>query len=233
VKSHISCGLSLGEYSALIHSGAINFEDGVKLVKKRGKFMQEAVAEGIGGMVAVLRMTPEQVDEIIEKSSPYGIVEGANYNSPGQIVISGELVALEKAMEFIKEVGGRAIKLPVSAPFHCSMLQPAAEKLEDELNKISINKLNGIVMSNVKGEAYLEDDNIIDLLTSQVKKPVLFINDIEKMIESGVDTFIEIGPGKALSGFVKKINTNVTVLTVEDLKSLEKTLSKLREMEVL
>ena len=233
VKSHISCGLSLGEYSALIHSGAINFEDGVKLVKKRGKFMQEAVAEGIGGMVAVLRMTPEQVDEIIEKSSPYGIVEGANYNSPGQIVISGELVALEKAMEFIKEVGGRAIKLPVSAPFHCSMLQPAAEKLEDELNKISINKLNGIVMSNVKGEAYLEDDNIIELLTSQVKKPVLFINDIEKMIESGVDTFIEIGPGKALSGFVKKINKNVTVLNVEDLKSLEKTLSKLKEMEVL
>ncbi len=136
-------------------------------------------------------------------------------------------------MEFIKEVGGRAIKLPVSAPFHCSMLQPAAEKLEDELNKISINKLNGIVMSNAKGEAYLEDDNIIELLTSQVKKPVLFINDIEKkMIESGVDTFIEIGPGKALSGFVKK-NKNVTVLNVEDLKSLEKTLSKLREMEVL
>ena len=233
VKSHISCGLSLGEYSALIHSCAINFEDGVKLVKKRGKFMQEAVAEGIGGMVAVLRMTPEQVDEIIEKSSSYGIVEGANYNSPGQIVISGELVALEKAMEFIKEVGGRAIKLPVSAPFHCSMLQPAAEKLEDELNKISINKLNGIVMSNVKGEAYLEEDNVIELLTSQVKKPVLFINDIEKMIESGVDTFIEIGPGKALSGFVKKINKNVTVLNVEDLKSLEKTLSKLREMEVL
>ena len=184
-------------------------------------------------MVAVLRMTPEQVDEIIEKSSPYGIVEGANYNSPGQIVISGELVALEKAMEFIKEAGGRAIKLPVSAPFHCSMLQPAAEKLEDELNKISINKLNGIVMSNVKGEAYLEEDNVIELLTSQVKKPVLFINDIEKMIESGVDTFIEIGPGKALSGFVKKINKNVTVLNVEDLKSLEKTLSKLREMEVL
>ena len=119
-------------------------------------------------------------------------------------------------MEFIKEVGGRAIKLPVSAPFHCSMLQPAAEKLEDELNKISINKLNGIVMSNAKGEAYLEDDNIIELLTSQVKKP-----------------FIEIGPGKALSGFVKKINKNVTVLNVEDLKSLEKTLSKLREMEVL
>ena len=113
------------------------------------------------------------------------------------------------------------------------MLQPAAENLEDELNKISINKINGIVMSNVKGEAYLEDDNIIDLLTSQVKKPVLFINDIEKMIESGVDTFIEIGPGKALSGFVKKINKNVTVLNVEDLKSLEKTLSKLREMEVL
>ena len=104
VKSHISCGLSLGEYSALIHSGAINFEDGVKLVKKRGKFMQEAVAEGIGGMVAVLRMTPEQVDEIIEKSSPYGIVEGANYNSPGQIVISGELVALEKENIKIEDI---------------------------------------------------------------------------------------------------------------------------------
>ncbi|ELC8442921.1 ACP S-malonyltransferase [Clostridium perfringens] len=233
IKSDISCGLSLGEYSALIHSGAINFEDGVKLVKKRGKFMQEAVAEGVGGMVAVLRMTPEQVNEIIEKSSEYGIVEGANYNSPGQIVISGELEALDKAMEFIKEAGGRAIKLPVSAPFHCSMLQPAAEKLEEELKKISINKLNGVVMSNVKGDYYSEDDDIIELLTSQVKKPVLFINDIEKMIENGVDIFIEIGPGKALSGFVKKINKNVTVLNVEDLNSLEKTLSKLKEMEVL
>lgn len=233
IKSDISCGLSLGEYSALIHSGAINFEDGVKLVKKRGKFMQEAVAEGVGGMVAVLRMTPEQVNEIIEKSSEYGIVEGANYNSPGQIVISGELEALDKAMEFIKEAGGRAIKLPVSAPFHCSMLQPAAEKLEEELKKISINKLNGVVMSNVKGDSYSEDDDIIELLTSQVKKPVLFINDIEKMIENGVDIFIEIGPGKALSGFVKKINKNVTVLNVEDLNSLEKTLSKLKEMEVL
>lgn len=233
IKSDISCGLSLGEYSALIHSGAINFEDGVKLVKKRGKFMQEAVTEGIGGMVAVLRMTPEQVDEVIEKSSEYGIVEGANYNSPGQIVISGELKALDKAMEFIKEAGGRAIKLPVSAPFHCSMLQPAAEKLEEELKKISINKLNGVVMSNVKGDSYSEDDDIIELLTSQVKKPVLFINDIEKMIENGVDIFVEIGPGKALSGFVKKINKNVTVLNVEDLNSLEKTLSKLKEMEVL
>lgn len=233
IKSDISCGLSLGEYSALIHSGAINFEDGVKLVKKRGKFMQEAVAEGIGGMVAVLRMKPEQVDEVIEKSSEYGIVEGANYNSPGQIVISGELKALDKAMEFIKEAGGRAIKLPVSAPFHCSMLQPAAEKLEEELKKISINKLNSVVMSNVKGDSYSEDDDIIELLTSQVKKPVLFINDIEKMIENGVDIFVEIGPGKALSGFVKKINKNVTVLNVEDLNSLEKTLSKLKEMEVL
>ena len=233
VKSDISCGLSLGEYSALIYSGAINFEEGVKLVKKRGKFMQEAVPEGLGGMVAVLRMTPEQVDEIIKKASPYGIVEGANYNSPGQIVISGELVALEKAMEFIKEVGGRAIKLPVSAPFHCSMLQPAAEKLEKELNKISIGDIKGKVMSNVKGDFYKEEDDIIKLLTSQVKKPVLFVDDIEKMIESGVDTFVEIGPGKTLSGFVKKINKNVTVLNVEDLSSLEKTLSKLKEMEVL
>ncbi|MGG5461689.1 ACP S-malonyltransferase [Clostridium sp. B9] len=233
IKSDIGCGLSLGEYSALIHSGAINFEDGVKLVKKRGKFMQEAVEEGVGGMVAVLRMTPEQVDEIIEKSSEFGIVEGANYNSPGQIVISGELKALEKAMDFIKEAGGRAIKLPVSAPFHCSMLQPAAKRLEKELENITINKIEGTVMSNVKGEAYTEEDSIINLLTEQVKKPVLFINDIENMINAGVDTFIEIGPGKALSGFVKKINKNVTILNVEDLNSLDKTLSKLKEMEVL
>lgn len=233
INSDISCGLSLGEYSALIHSGAINFEDGVKLVKKRGKFMQEAVEEGKGGMVAVLRMNKEQVDEVIKKSSEFGIVECANYNSPAQIVISGELKALEKAIEFVKEARGRAIKLPVSAPFHCSMLQPAAEKLEQELENIKINKINGTVMSNVKGEAYSEDDSIIELLTSQVKKSVLFINDIQNMIDAGVDTFIEIGPGKALSGFVKKIDKNVTVLNVEDLNSLDKTLSKLKEMEVL
>ncbi|WP_297437633.1 ACP S-malonyltransferase [uncultured Clostridium sp.] len=231
IKSDISCGLSLGEYSALINNKVISFEDTVTLVKKRGKFMQEAVADGIGGMVAVLKFSKEELEKIILNVP--GIVEIANYNSPSQIVISGELKALEIASEMIKEQGGRAIKLNVSAPFHSSMLESAATNLFEELENIDINKPVGVVMSNFKGTEYKSDDNIKEILKEQVKSSVLFVDNIEYMKSLGVDIFVEIGPGKVLSGFVRKIDKSLTVLNVEDLKSFENTIETLKQMEVI
>lgn len=233
VKSDISCGLSLGEYSALINDGMISFRDAVKLVKKRGKFMQEAVAEGIGGMVAVLKLSKNDIKEIIENANAFGIIEVANYNSPNQTVISGENAALDKAIELIKEKGGRAVRLNVSAPFHSSMLEVAANNLYEELKNIDIKKPNKTVLSNSKGINYNSEDDIKELLKDQVKSSVLFIDNIEYIKKQGVDIFVEIGPGKVLSGFVKKIDKNLTVLNVEDVSSLNNTIEKLKELEVI
>ena len=231
IKSDVSCGLSLGEYSALINNKVISFEDTVTLVKKRGKFMQEAVVDGIGGMVAVLKFSKEELEKIILNVP--GIIEIANYNSPSQIVISGELKALDIASKMIKKQGGRAIKLNVSAPFHSSMLESAATNLFEELKSININKPVGVVMSNFKGTEYKSDDNIKEILKEQVKSSVLFVDNIEYMKSLGVDIFVEIGPGKVLSGFVKKIDKSLTVLNVEDLKSFENTIETLKQMEVI
>lgn len=233
VHSNISCGLSLGEYSALLNNNILEFEEIVRLVEKRGIFMQEAVKPGIGGMVAALKLSENDIKEVLEKCSKYGIIECANYNSPTQIVLSGELTALNIAMELIKEKGGRAVKLPVSAPFHCSMLEPAAEKLSEELAKITVNEINGTVLSNVKGINYDKSDNVRELLKIQVKNSVLFMKNIEYIKNLGVDIFVEIGPGKVLSGFVKKIYKEAIVLNVENIESLNKTINVLKEMEVI
>ncbi|MGL5616546.1 MAG: ACP S-malonyltransferase [Sarcina sp.] len=233
VHSDISCGLSLGEYSALLNNKVIDFKDTVALVEKRGVFMQEAVKEGVGGMIAVLRLSEDIINEIINECKVYGIIECANYNSPSQIVLSGELKALDKAMELVKEKGGRAVKLPVSAPFHCSMLNPAAKKLAVELNSININSIEGIVLSNVKGSNYQKDDDVRKLLETQVESSVLFMKNIEFIKDLGVDIFVEIGPGKVLGGFVKKIFKEATILNVEDIDSFNKTIEKLKELEVI
>lgn len=231
IKSDISCGLSLGEYSALINNKVISFVDAVKLVKKRGKFMQEAVEDGIGGMAAIMKVSKQDIENIISNTEE--IVEIANYNSPNQIVISGELSGIDKVIEDVKNIGGKAIKLNVSSPFHCSMLEKAADSLLAELLDVEINKPEGIVVSNLKGDKYEEDDDIRMILKDQVKSSVLFVNNIEYIKALGVDIFVEIGPGKVLSGFVKKIDKSLTVLNVEDLESFNKTVDKLKEMEVI
>lgn len=233
VHSNISCGLSLGEYSALLNNNVLKFEEIVKLVEKRGIFMQEAVKPGVGGMVAVLKLSENDIKEILEKCSHYGIIECANYNSPTQIVLSGELIALDRAIELVKEKGGRAVKLPVSAPFHCSMLEQAAEKLSEELAKITVNEINGTVLSNVKGISYDKSDDVRKLLKTQVENSVLFMKNIEYIKSLGVDIFVEIGPGKVLSGFVKKIFKEAIILNVENIESLNKTINVLKEMEVI
>lgn len=224
IKPEVVAGLSLGEYGALVCSGAISFKEAVKLVKKRGRFMQKAVPEGMGGMVAVLGLKEDKVKELCEISSEKGILEVANYNCPGQIVIAGENSALDFAMEKAKDMGAlKTVRLSVSAPFHSSMLEPAALNLEEELKKIAFNNISIPVISNVTAE-YIEEGKLKELMKLQVMSSVQWEKTIINMLSKGVDTFIEIGPGKTLSTFVKKIDRKAKTYNVEDMKSLEKTL---------
>ena len=223
IKGDIAAGLSLGEYSALVYSKAFQFNDAVKLVKKRGKYMQEAVPQGVGAMAAVLGLEAEKVKEVCIKASSFGIVEPANYNCPGQIAIAGEVIAVEKAAQLAKEAGAkRVVMLQVSGPFHTSMLSPAAEKLSLELQNVNIENLTVPVITNVTGNYVESKDSVKELLKKQVKSSVLWEDTIRRMLADGVDTFIEIGPGKTLSGFVKKIDRTVKVFNVEDSESLNK-----------
>lgn len=232
IKASVTAGLSLGEYSSLVYSKVLDFEDAVKLVKKRGKYMQEAVPEGVGTMAAILGLDSDKVNEACKMAKEHGVVEVANYNCPGQIVIAGEIEAVEAACNKAKELGAkRAIRLSVSAPFHTSMLKVAGEKLYEELKDIKLNPMEVPVVTNVTGD-YIKDVNEIkELLKKQVMSSVMWEKIIRNMLKDGVDTFIEIGPGKALSGFVKKINRKVNILNVEDLKSLEKTVNSLQNID--
>ena len=223
-------GISLGECSALVASGSLKFAYAVKLVKKRGKFMQEEVPVGVGAMAAIIGLSADQVREAAEKASEAGICTGANFNCPGQIVVSGEVAAVDKCCEIAKEMGAkRAIKLAVSAPFHCSLLEGAGEKLAKEMEGVEVYDMSIPVITNVTGDYVNSKDDIKPLLKAQVSNSVLWEDSIRKMIADGVDTFIEIGPGKALSGFMRKIDKSVRVFNVEDMASLEKTLAGLEE----
>ncbi|MCY6958152.1 ACP S-malonyltransferase [Clostridium brassicae] len=229
IKADVTAGLSLGEYSALVYSGVLEFEEAVKVVKKRGKYMQEAVPEGIGTMAAILGLDNDKVKEACRFGSSEGIVEVANYNCPGQIVIAGEIRGVEVASEKAKELGAkRVMMLSVSAPFHTSMLESAGIKLYEELKHIELKDMNVPVLTNVTGN-YIEDiKSVREILKKQVMSSVKWEDIIKNMINDGVDTFVEIGPGKALSGFVKKIDRAAKILNVEDIKSLQKTVEALQ-----
>lgn len=228
VKPDVVAGLSLGEYSALVCSGALDFSTAVRLVKKRGQFMQEAVPEGKGSMSAIIGLEEEGVKEACRKASKIGIVHPANYNYPGQVVIGGETKAVDLACVKAKETGARKIiKLPVSAPFHTPMLLPAAKKLSRELKKIEIGNIKIPIITNVIADYIKNKELIKGFLRKQVMHPTLWTKCLFKMIEDGIDTFIEIGPGKVLSGFVKRIDGNMTISNVEDIESLERTLKVL------
>lgn len=233
LSAEVCAGLSLGEYSALVYSGALDFEDAVGLVRKRGKYMQEAVPLGRGTMAAILGLDNIAVAEIIKKASEKGIVEGANYNCPGQVVISGEIDAVNEACSIAKSMGAkRATVLSVSAPFHCSMLKGAGDKIKEELDKVEINKPHKKVISNVTGNYINKEDEIKDLLVKQVYMPVLWEQSIERMIHDGVDTFLEIGPGKTLVGFAKKIGKKdkkeLNLYNIENLENLENLINVLK-----
>lgn len=225
IKPDVVAGLSLGEYSAHVASGTIDFSDAVRLVKKRGKFMQEEVPVGVGAMAAILGMTADEVIECCKIASEFGICEPANFNCPGQIVVSGEVKAVEKCAEIAKEKGAkRAMLLPVSAPFHCSMLKGAGEKLEKEMENVEFKGMNIPLVTNVTADFVESADSVKELLKTQVSSSVKWEESVRNMISSGVDTFVEIGPGKTLSGFIKKIDKEIQVYNVEDMASLEKTL---------
>jgi len=229
IQAEYAAGLSLGEYTAHVYAGTFSFQDAVKLVRKRGKYMQEAVPVGVGTMAAILGRTREEILDVCALARSEGIVEPANFNCPGQIVIAGEVKAVEKASAIALEKGAkRAVPLAVSAPFHCSMLAMAGVKLEKELENVQIKPMKVPVLANVTGGIIPSCDEVKQTLVHQVSSPVLWEDCVRTMIGKGVDTFVEIGPGKVLSGFIKKIDKNAAVYNVENMASLEATLQGLK-----
>jgi len=223
-------GLSLGEYSALVAAETLSFESAVQIVRNRGKYMQEEVPEGVGTMAAILGLEKSLVEEACQEASDIGVVEAVNYNCPGQLVIAGEIKPVEKAVELCREKGAKkAVVLPVSAPFHTSLLKGAGEKLAVNLKEASYHEMIYPVYANVTAKRLGSHEEVMPRLIEQVSSPVLWEDSVLNMIEAGYDTFIEVGPGKALSKFIKKISREVRILNVEDEKSLEKTLEKLKE----
>lgn len=232
ISPDYSAGLSLGEYSSIVFGSGLNFSDAIKIVRERGKFMQEAVPLGVGGMAAILGLDEENLPLVVESASDYGIVEIANYNSPGQIVISGHLKALEIASEKAMDLGAKkVVHLPVSAPFHCSLLNQAGERLENELTKYNMNDLNKKVIANIDAKIIENKDELKEKLVKQVSNSVLWQQSVEFMINEGIDTFIEIGPGKSLTGFVKRIGKSlgkdIKALNISDLDTFNKALNLL------
>lgn len=224
-------GLSLGEYSACVASGIMDFKEAVCLVRKRGRFMTEAVPEGEGAMYAVMGLEREVVEDVCKEITLQGgFVSAANYNAPGQIVIAGRTESAGKAAELLKEAGAKmVVRLNVSGPFHTELLEPAAVKLAQEIKTIAIKDWNITVVTNVTGLPYESREDVVPTLIKQVKSPVKWEETLKFLADQGVDVFIEIGPGKALSGFVKRTLKGVKILNVEDMKSLEKTLASLEE----
>lgn len=219
-KPDICAGLSLGEYGALYLAGVLPLDKLMYLVRKRGIYMQDAYPVG-GAMTAVIGMEPEVVNRICNEVD--GIVKVANYNCPGQLVISGEEVAVKVAMEKLSEAGAkRCIPLNVSGPFHTELLKAASEKLTEEMNSLTFENPTIPYYSNVEATRVTNADGIKEMLAKQMISSVCFWQSIEKMIEEGVDTFVEIGPGKSLSGFVKRINKDVKIINIDKISDLDK-----------
>ena len=216
-----TAGHSLGEYSALVASGAIAFSDAVKIVRLRGKFMQEAVPVGEGAMAAVLGVEREQLETLCEEISSGEVLTPANFNCPGQIVIAGHAKAVARAIERIKQEGKKAVLLPVSAPFHSPLMRPAGERLEKVLEEISLRDLKVPVMTNVEAELNTLKERVKGLLVAQVSSPVRWEESMRKMIEKGIEQVLEIGPGKVLSGLMKRIDGRIETKNLEDLQTLK------------
>ena len=222
-KADFFAGHSLGEYSALSCAGYIKFSDALKVLKVRGDAMQNAVPKGVGGMIAILATTIKVVENIILSNKKNCDVQIANDNSEGQIVVSGKLKDLDIFAEILKSQGIRNIKLPVSAPFHCKLMSEATKIMRDEINKIEFNKGYNVLMSNVTADSIKNIPDIKNLLIEQIESRVRWRESIINMTNNGVNNFIEIGPGKVLSGLIKRINREVKVQSInndEDIKSL-------------
>jgi [acyl-carrier-protein] S-malonyltransferase len=227
----VAAGLSIGEYAAHVLSGTLEFTDAVRIVKLRGKYMQEEVPQGVGGMAAILGLDASIVEECCREAAENTggmVVEPANYNCPGQIVIAGHLLALDVAMDLCNQKGAmRTIKLVVSAPFHCALLKGADEKLNQALDAVSFHIMKIPVVANVSAQ-YIEDSaQVRESLVRQISHPVRWEECVRTMIADGVNTFVEIGPGKTLAGFIKKIDRNVKVHNVSSAATIESTLQNL------
>ncbi|WP_088536713.1 ACP S-malonyltransferase [Geobacter sp. DSM 9736] len=215
-------GHSLGEYSALVASGSLAFADAVRTVRARGTFMQEAVPVGVGAMAAILGVEPDVLAEICAEAAQGEVVSAANFNSPGQIVIAGHSTAVNRAIEIAKGRGFRkAMLLPVSAPFHCSLMVPAGERLAAVLEGVSISTMRTPVVTNVEARENSDEKMITDLLVRQVSAPVRWEESVRRMVDLDVTNFLEIGPGKVLSGLVKRIAKEAVTSNVEDVASLK------------
>ncbi|NHM27550.1 ACP S-malonyltransferase [Desulfofundulus sp. TPOSR] len=231
VVPDVAAGHSLGEYSALVAAGAITFADAVKIVRKRGQFMQEAVPLGAGGMMAVLGLDVPTVQEICRRASDAGVVEAVNLNCPGQVVIAGETQALERACVLAKEAGARrCVPLAVSAPFHSSLMRPAGEKLARELEQVVVADPRFPVVANVTADYVTSKEEVKRLLVQQVYSPVRWEESMRRLIDGGIRAFIEVGPGTVLCGLLRKINRQVNCWSVQDPESLEKVLACLKEV---
>lgn len=219
-------GHSLGEYSALVASGALSLADAVRSVRARGTFMQEAVPPGVGAMAAVLGLPPEKIVEICAEASQGEVVSAANFNEPNQTVIAGHVAAVERASVALKAAGAkRVLPLPVSAPFHCALMQPVVPRLAEVLGTVRFNAPNAPVVSNVEAAANQDASKIVALLLRQVVGSVRWVETVQALEKAGVTKIIELGPGKVLSGLVKRISPNVPCVNVEDPASLEKALA--------
>ena len=220
-KAKYFAGHSLGEYSALSCAGYLNFAETLKILRIRGDAMQNSVPKGEGGMVAVLGSTVEVIEKILEDNKSKFIAQIANDNSEGQIVLSGKTQDLEKLTEVLKENSIKNIKLPVSAPFHCSLMSKATEIMTEELNKISFSDGSNKLISNVTAEVISNSEDLKSLLIKQIENRVRWRESVLNMINNDVDHFIEIGPGKVLSGLVKRINREVKINTINSQEDIE------------
>jgi [acyl-carrier-protein] S-malonyltransferase len=224
----LAAGHSLGEYSALVASGVLDFADAVRTVRHRGTYMQEAVPVGVGAMAAILGLDADTVAAGCEEVSEGQICSPANINSPSQVVIAGNGEAVDRACELLKAKGAkRAIRLNVSAPFHCALMMPAQERLAVDLAKLQYGSYRFQVVHNVDAEPRFDSSAVFDALTRQVSSPVLWMQSVECLISHGVDTFVEIGPGKVLSGLVRQVDSNVRTFHVGDSESLRNTLESI------
>lgn len=210
-------GHSLGEYSALVAAGALNFADALRTVRARGSYMQDAVPVGVGAMAAILGVEADVLKEICAEAAQGEVVSPANFNSPGQIVVAGHTGAVNRAIEIAKAKGFRkAMLLPVSAPFHCALMKPAADRLAQTLESVQVNAFTAPVVSNVEAKPNSDAARVKSLLVEQVCAPVLWEQIIQNIVAAGVTNFIEIGPGKVLSGLVKRIDKEAACSNVQD-----------------
>jgi [acyl-carrier-protein] S-malonyltransferase len=220
-------GHSLGEYSALVAAGGLHLTDAVRAVRARGTFMQEAVPSGVGAMAAVLALPPEKVKEACDAAAQGDVVSPANYNSPEQTVIAGTVAAVERAVAKVKELGGKAKLLPVSAPFHCALMEPVKPRLAEVLGRVRVHTLQVPVIANVDARPNPDPSRVVPLLLEQVSAPVRWVESVEAMRAAGVTRVVELGPGKVLCGLVKRTTKELETFNVEDSASLEKTLAAL------